>query len=196
MNMKCIASAFAFTLFFGLIGIFLIPSSVIYILYYPFLKYPEDKFQYLSSRIYRIFFMVLPKIKLSVSLKENLPDSAVYVSTHLSHFDYPILGSFIERYIIMTRLNFRKIPLISTIGKLIGIRYLDKDNLNNISHVYDEFRKNLQENRNVILDFNYDNDNVNCCPAGNGWLVGVLPVKLNGHGEQFHIGEGGKLLFV
>jgi hypothetical protein len=52
------------------------------------------------------------------------------------------------------------------------------------------------ENRNVILDFNYDNDNVNCCPAGNGWLVGVLPVKLNGHGEQFHIGEGGKLLFV
>lgn len=149
--MKCIASAFAFTLFFGLIGIFLIPSSVIYILYYPFLKYPEDKFQYLSSRIYRIFFMVLPKIKLSVSLKENLPDSAVYVSTHLSHFDYPILGSFIERYIIMTRLNFRKIPLISTIGKLIGIRYLDKDNLNNISHVYDEFRKNLQENRNVIF---------------------------------------------
>ena len=43
----------------------------------------------------------------------------------------------------------------------------------------------------MLLDFNYESDNVNCWPAGNGWLVGV-PGGVNGHGEQFHIGEGGR----
>lgn len=151
IRLKCIVSGFAFVLFFGLVGIFVIPSLIIYALYYPFVKHPEDKFQYLSSVIYRIFYKLLPQVKLEVEIQDNLPVSAVYISTHQSNLDYPILGSFINRYIIMTKLNFKNIPLIATVGHLIGIRYLNKNNLDNIANVYAEFDKTLKENRNLLF---------------------------------------------
>ena len=95
MRLNCILSLGAFILFFGLIGIFVVPSLIIYGLLYPFVKYPQDNFQYLSSVIYRIFFFLLPRLKLEINLVKDLPTSAVYVSTHQSNLDYTILGYFI-----------------------------------------------------------------------------------------------------
>ncbi|EDZ63403.1 lysophospholipid acyltransferase family protein [Sulfurimonas gotlandica] len=151
MRLGCIASSFAFILFFGLIGLFVIPSLLIYGISYPFVKYPQDRFQYLSSVIYKIFFFSIPRIKLDIKLLEELPKSAVYVSTHQSNLDYPILGYFIQKYLIMTTMNFKKIPFISQVGHLIGIRHLDKNNLGNISDTYGEFEQMLQEDRNVVF---------------------------------------------
>jgi 1-acyl-sn-glycerol-3-phosphate acyltransferase len=151
MRLGCIASSFAFILFFGLIALFIIPSLIIYALFYPFEKYPQDRFQYLSSVIYKIFFFSFPKLKLEIELLKELPNSAVYVSTHQSNLDYPILGYFIKKYLIMTTMNFKKIPFISEVGHLIGIRYLDKNNLGKISDTYSEFEQMLQENRNVAF---------------------------------------------
>lgn len=151
MRLCCIASSFAFILFFGLIGIFVLPSLLIYFLYYYFVDYPEDKFQKVSSIIYKIFYFSVPRIELKSDLLDDLPQSAIYVSTHQSNLDYPILGSFIDRYIIMTSMNFKKIPFISLIGNLIGIRYLNRSNLNEISTVYDEFNAMLQNDRNVVF---------------------------------------------
>ncbi|MCF6308973.1 MAG: 1-acyl-sn-glycerol-3-phosphate acyltransferase [Sulfurimonas sp.] len=151
MRLSCILSIFAFVLFFGLIGLFIIPSLVIYTIIYLFVKYPQDNFQYLSGAIYRIFFTLQPRIKLEIHLLQEFPSSAIYVSTHQSNLDYPILGSFINRYIIMTTMNFKKIPLISQIGQMIGIRHLEKKNLGKISNTYSEFEQMLKENRNVIF---------------------------------------------
>jgi 1-acyl-sn-glycerol-3-phosphate acyltransferase len=151
MRLSCILSSFAFILFFGLIGIFVIPSLIIYAIFYPFVKYPQDNFQYLSGTIYRIFFTLQPRVKLVTNLLREVPSSAIYVSTHQSNLDYPILGSFIDKYLIMTTMNFRKIPFISQIGHLIGIRHLDKNNLGKISATNDEFEQMLKENRNIVF---------------------------------------------
>ena len=151
MRLGCIASSFAFVLFFGLIGLFVIPSLIIYALAYPFVKYPQDRFQQLSSVIYRIFFALLPRVKLELDLIDELPKSAIYVSTHQSNLDYPILGYFIKRYLIMTTMNFKKIPFISQVGHLIGIRHLDRNDLGKISNTYGEFEKMLREDRNIVF---------------------------------------------
>ncbi|WP_415396523.1 lysophospholipid acyltransferase family protein [Sulfurimonas sp. CS5] len=151
MRLSCILSLFAFILFFALIGLFVIPSLIIYGLLYPFVKYPQDQFQYLSGVIYKVFFTLQPRIELDIKLLKVLPASAIYVSTHQSNLDYPILGYFIKKYLIMTTMNFKKIPFISQIGHLIGIRHLDNNNLGKISSTYIEFEHMLKESRNVVF---------------------------------------------
>ncbi len=151
MRLGCILSIFASILFFSLVGLFIVPSLIIYLLLYPFVKYPQDSFQYLSSLIYKIFFTLQPKVDLEMNLLQEVPQSAIYVSTHQSNLDYPILGCFIKKYLIMTTVRFKNVPFISTIGHLMGIRYLDKNNLGKISNTYDEFEKMLREDRNIVF---------------------------------------------
>jgi 1-acyl-sn-glycerol-3-phosphate acyltransferase len=151
LKLNCLLSSLAFVLFFGLITIFVLPSLLVFLLIYPFVKYPQDRFQQLASVIYKIFFILMPRIELNVSKREDLPKSAVYISSHQSNLDYPILGCFIPRYLIMTTLKFKKIPFISMVGELIGVRYLDHLNLDRIAKVYEEFRVMLLENRNVVF---------------------------------------------
>jgi len=146
-----LVSSLAFIVFFGLIGIFVIPSLLIYAIVYPFVKYPQDKFQFLSSVIYKIFFKIFPTIELDMQIQKKLPQSAVYISTHQSNLDYPILGCIIKKYLIMTNLKFEKIPFISMVGHLIGVRYLDITNLSKVSKVYDEFEQMLKQDRNIIF---------------------------------------------
>ena len=151
MRLNCILSSYAFVLFWGTIGIFTLPSLLVYFLVYPFVKYPQDTFQNLASIIYKIFFKLLPVVKLDFKLLDKLPDGAIYISTHQSSLDYPILGYFIKRYLTITNLNFTKIPFASFVGKLIGARSLDKNNLGEIAATYNEFEKILNDNRNIII---------------------------------------------
>lgn len=151
MRLNCILSSYAFVLFWGTIGIFTLPSLLVYFLVYPFVKYPQDTFQNLASIIYKIFFKLLPVVKLDFKLLDKLPDGAIYISTHQSSLDYPILGYFIKRYLTITNLNFTKIPFASFVGKLIGARSLDKNNLGEIAATYNEFENVLNDNRNIII---------------------------------------------
>lgn len=151
MRLKCLLSGYAFILFWGTIALFTPPSLLIYFAVYPFKKYPQDTFQSLASVIYKIFFALLPKVYVRFQLKPRLPKSAIYISTHQSSLDYPLLGYFIERYLTVTNLNFTKIPFASYVGRLIGARSLKKNNLNDIASMYDEFEAVLREERNVII---------------------------------------------
>ena len=151
MRLKCLLSSYAFILFWGTIGVFTLPSLVIYFVVYPFAKYPQDTFQNLASVIYKIFFKLLPVVKLKFSLLDDLPEGAIYVSTHQSSLDYPILGSFIKRYLTVTNLNFTVIPFASYVGQLIGARSLKKNNLGDVSKMYDEFEELLNNNRNIVI---------------------------------------------
>jgi len=148
---KCLLSLYAFVLFWGTIAIFVFPSLLLYFIVYPFVKYPQDYFQYMSSIIYRIFFKLLPVVKLKIELLDNMPKSAIYVATHQSNIDYPILGSFIRKYLTITNVNFVTIPFISYIAKLIGVRLLNRNNLNDVSSMYDELKEALDKDRNVII---------------------------------------------
>jgi 1-acyl-sn-glycerol-3-phosphate acyltransferase len=151
MRLKCILSSYAFILFWGTIGIFTLPSLLIYFIVYPFSKYPQDTFQNLASIIYKIFFKLLPVVKLKFSLLDELPEGAIYVSTHQSSLDYPILGYFIKSYLTVTNLNFTAIPFASFVGELIGARSLKKGYLGDISQMYSEFEELLHNNRNIII---------------------------------------------
>lgn len=151
MRLKCILSAYAFVLFWGTIGLLTLPSLFIYFLVYPFRKYPQDTFQNLASIIYKIFFKLLPVVKLEFDLLDTLPKGAIYVSTHQSSLDYPILGYFIKSYLTVTNLNFTVIPFASFVGELIGARSLKKNNLGEVVKMYNEFEELLKDNRNIII---------------------------------------------
>lgn len=151
MRLKCLLSVYAFVLFWGTIGLFVFPSLVVYFIVYPFMKYPQDVFQYLSSVIYKIFFKLLCVVDLEFNVASNLPNGAIYVATHQSSLDYPILGSFIKKYLTVTNLNFTKIPFASFVGKLIGARSLNKHHLGEVAFMYKELEDILNDNRNVII---------------------------------------------
>jgi 1-acyl-sn-glycerol-3-phosphate acyltransferase len=151
MRLKCLLSFYAFVLFWGTIGLFVFPSLLIYFLVYPFMKYPQDVFQYLSSVIYKIFFKLLPVVDLRFEHADKLPNGAIYIATHQSSLDYPILGSFIKKYLTVTNLNFTRIPFASFVGKLIGARSLNKNNLGEIAFMYKELEDILNDNRNIII---------------------------------------------
>jgi len=151
MFLKCLLGSYAFFLFWGIIFILTLPSLVIYFIVYPFLKYPQDTFQNLASVIYKIFFKLLPIVKLDFDLLSELPKGAIYVSTHQSSLDYPILGYFIKHYLTVTNLNFTIIPLASFVGELIGARSLKKNSLGDIAKMYNEFEDLLNDNRNIII---------------------------------------------
>ena len=151
MLLKCLLSIYAFLLFWGTISVFVLPSLFAYFLVYFFTKYPQDIFQFLSSVIYRLFFKLLPVVQLEFDLKNDFPDAAIYIATHQSNLDYPILGSFIQKYLTITNLNFTKIPFASYVGKLIGARALNKNNLGEIAIMYHELEDILNQNRNIII---------------------------------------------
>ncbi len=151
MRLKCLLSIYAFVLFWGTIGLFVLPSLLIYFLVYPFMKYPQDVFQYLSSIIYKIFFKLLYVADLQFEIAQDLPNGAIYIATHQSSLDYPILGSFIKKYLTVTNLNFTQIPFASYVGKLIGARTVNKNKLNDIAVMYKELEDILNDNRNIII---------------------------------------------
>ncbi len=148
---KCLLSLYTFLLFWGLIILLITPSLMLYFIFYPFKKYPEDIFQWCASVIFKIFFKLHPLIVLEFELPPILPDGAVFIATHQSCLDYPLLGSFIPHYLTITNINTELIPLVSEISKLIGVRYANNQNLGKISIIYKEMENALKNNRNIII---------------------------------------------
>ena len=151
MLLKCILSLYTFILFFGLIGLMVIPSLLVYYSIYFFTKYPQDTFQKLASYIYRTFYILVPKIDIDIKILNSLPKSAIYISSHQATFDYPLLGMFIPKYLTITNINVKNIPFINYIGKLIGVRYLNKSSIDEVHNIFEELENMLDEDRNVLL---------------------------------------------
>ena len=151
MPLKCLLSLYALVLFWGTIALFVFPSLLIYFIAYPLMKYPQDAFQHLSSVIYRIFFKLLFVADLRFDIPKEMPNGAIYIATHQSSLDYPILGSFIKKYLTVTNLNFTKIPFASYVGRLIGARALNKNSLGEIAYMYQELEDILNDGRNIII---------------------------------------------
>jgi len=148
---KCLLSLYTFLLFWGLIALLVMPSLLLYFIIYPFKKHPEDVFQWCASIIFKIFFKLQPLIVLKFKLPSTLPDGAVFIATHQSSLDYPLLGSFIPRYLTITNMNTELIPFASYVSKLIGVRYMNIKDLGKISAVYKELEETLKEDRNIII---------------------------------------------
>ncbi|QFR50204.1 1-acyl-sn-glycerol-3-phosphate acyltransferase [Sulfurimonas lithotrophica] len=151
MRIKCLYSLWALVLFWALIFALLIPAYTVYLIAFLFTKYPQDAFQIFPRYIFKLYFKIVPKINLILDIPDELPMGAVYVATHQSSIDYPILGSFIPKYLSLTNVNVTWIPIASTSAKLIGIRYLNSSDLGAVAKSYEELQKQLNEGRNVII---------------------------------------------
>ncbi len=148
---KCLLSLYTLILFWGLIILLVIPSLVLYFIFYPFKKHPEDIFQWCASMIFKIFFKLHPLIVLKFELLPTIPNGAIFIATHQSSLDYPLLGSFISRYLTITNINTELIPIVSAISKLIGVRYTNSKNIGKFSIIYKEMENALKNNRNIII---------------------------------------------
>ena len=151
MRINCLYSLWALILFWLLIFILLIPAYITYAVAFLFTKHPEDAFQTFPKYIFKLYFKLVPKINLKLDLLDELPMGAVYVATHQSSIDYPILGSFTSKYLSLTKVNISWIPVASTSFKLIGMRSLDSTDLAAVAKRYDELEAQLKEGRNVMI---------------------------------------------
>lgn len=151
MRYACLLSFVGFGLFFGTIALFVLPSLLLYYLIKPFHSRPEVIFQHLASWIYRFFFWSMPKFRLHLPDLPELPSSAIYISTHQSHIDYPVLGCLIPDYLILTRINFSAIPFIALVGKLLGARFLERHDAAALYKSYLELETMLKIGGNVIF---------------------------------------------
>lgn len=151
MRIKCLYSLWALILFWALIFALLIPAYIVYLIAFLFTKHPEDAFQLFPTYIFKVYFYLVPKINLKLDIPDELPMGAVYVATHQSSIDYPILGSFIPKYLSLTNVNITKIPIASTSSRLIGIRYLNSSDLGAVAKSYEELETQLNQRRNVII---------------------------------------------
>ncbi|SFV61454.1 1-acyl-sn-glycerol-3-phosphate acyltransferase [hydrothermal vent metagenome] len=151
MLLKCIIGSFSHLLFFGLIVISLPVAVVIYVLIKPFLNEPEYFFQKGFALSNRIFFFLVPKIKLQFDLQKDLPESAIYLSTHQSILDYPILSLLIKKHLIVAKVNLGAVPFVAFISNLVGVRYFAGKSIDEVSKIYQEFEDMLVNNNNIIF---------------------------------------------
>ncbi len=151
MLLKCIIGSFSHLLFFGLITVSLPFASLVYVVVKPFLKEPEYFFQKGFAFSNRIFFLLVPKIVLKFDLQEELPESAIYLSTHQSILDYPILSLLIKRHLIVAKVNLGAVPFVAFVSNLVGVRYFAGKTLDEVSKIYQEFEEMLLRNNNIIF---------------------------------------------
>jgi len=151
MLLKCIIGSFSHLLFFGLITVSLPFAAVVYVVAKPFFKEPEYFFQKGFALSNRIFFILVPKIVLKFDLLETRPESAIYLSTHQSILDYPILSLFIKRHLIVAKVNLGAVPFVAFISNIVGVRYFAGKGLDEVSKIYQDFENMLLRNNNIIF---------------------------------------------
>jgi 1-acyl-sn-glycerol-3-phosphate acyltransferase len=147
----CILGSIGHFIFFGVLGILIIPGYISYLILSPFLKEPMTFFQWGASLSYKIFFFLTPKIVLKKYLRDDIPKSAIYISTHQSILDFPALSTFIKRYLIFANVNLGKYPIVAYICDIAGVKYISGKGIDKVSEIYNDFEKQLNEGKNVIF---------------------------------------------
>ena len=112
-------------LFGGLITIMFIPTVFIYLVFALFgHKKPHIIFQYIVSKIFRLYFQLIPNIKKIELLKDpGIDDNEhyIYVASHQSWLDYPLLGSYLIDIYHLTNKKEALEWYLKPIAKLLGI---------------------------------------------------------------------------
>jgi 1-acyl-sn-glycerol-3-phosphate acyltransferase len=151
MFQKCLVGSIGHFIFFGVLVALLIPGYIIYLVAHLFVKEPKYVFQRGSSICYEFFFFLAPSMKLKRDLLDDIPKSAIYVSTHQSILDFPALSTFIRDYLNIANVNLGRYPMVAEVCDLAGIRYIKGKNLGEVSEIYDEFEDHLRNGKNAIF---------------------------------------------
>ncbi len=151
MLYKCILGSIGHFVFFGFLALLILPGYITYLIAHLFTKEPEYAFQGGSAIAYKLFFFITPKIVLKKELRDDLPKSAIYVSTHQSILDFPALTTFIKKYHIFANINLGKYPIVANVCELAGVMYINGKGVDEVSKIYEKFEKKLEEGKNVIF---------------------------------------------
>ncbi|SFV61539.1 1-acyl-sn-glycerol-3-phosphate acyltransferase [hydrothermal vent metagenome] len=128
----------------------MIPGLVVYAIFKPFVKEPRNIAQSGAALSYKLFYLLAPNIVLKPDLLDDVPTSAIYISTHQSILDFPALTTFIKRYLIFANVNLSKFPIVAKISHMAGVRYIKGRPLNEIADIYKELEIHLDNGNNVI----------------------------------------------
>ena len=151
MLLKCFNGAVGHFIFFILLALLAIPGYLVYLVAHLFTKEPQFVFQRGSSYSYMLFFIITPKMVLKKVLLDNVPDGAIYISTHQSILDFPAISTFVQKYLFFANIKLDKFPIVAKVCDLSGVKYITGRSLDDVSKIYDSFETHLQEGKNLIF---------------------------------------------
>ncbi len=151
MLYRCVIGTVGHFIFFVLLALLAIPGYMAYLVVYLFMKEPQYVFQLGSSYSYKLFFLLAPKMVLKTYLRDDIPDNAIYISTHQSILDFPALSTFVRDYLFFANINLGKFPLVAYVCDLAGVRYMSGGGLYKISQIYSDFETHLKNGKNLIF---------------------------------------------
>ena len=150
MVLKCLLGSIGHFVFFGfLIGI-IIPGLFVYAFLKPFVKDQVHFFQRGAALAYRLFYMFVPCMKLKVDILKDMPQGAIYISTHQSILDFPAYAGYITHFLIFANVNLGKYPIVEKITHATGVRYIKGRSMNEVGEIYKEMEAHLDSGKNVI----------------------------------------------
>ncbi len=147
---KCIVGTIGHLVFFGLLVGFMIPGFLLYFILKPFIKDQQHFFQKGAALSYRLFYKLVPCMRLKSELLDPMPKGAIYISTHQSILDFPAFASYVEHYLIFANVNLGKYPIVEKITHSVGVRYIKGRPMDEISEIYKEMEAHLKSGKNVI----------------------------------------------
>jgi len=147
---KCIVGTIGHLIFFGLLVGFMIPGFLLYFILKPFIKDQQHFFQKGAALSYRLFYKLVPCMRLKSELLDPMPKGAIYISTHQSILDFPAFASYVEHYLIFANVNLGKYPIVEKITHSVGVRYIKGRPMDEISEIYKEMEAHLKSGKNVI----------------------------------------------
>lgn len=144
-----IRNLWGYGLFVGVILLGFIPAITAYF-FKRIMREPKPHivFQRVTARIFRIFFRYAPgigKIDLQMNPKYNPDNHYIYVASHESWLDYPLMGGYITDVFHLTNKKTPFIWFLRPISTLLGV--IDGVGIN-ILHV---LLQKLREKSNVLI---------------------------------------------
>jgi len=150
MVLKCLLGSIGHFIFFGLLIGFMIPGFLLYFIFKPFIKDSQHFFQRGAALSYRLFYILVPCMKLKIDILKDMPKGAIYISSHQSILDFPAFASYVQHYLIFANVNLGKYPTVEKITHSVGVRYIKGRPIEEISDIYKEMEAHLDDGKNVI----------------------------------------------
>lgn len=147
---KCLLGTIGHFIFFGLLVCLIFLWMLIYIIFKPFIKDIQHFAQKGSALSYKLFYILVPCMKLKVNILKDMPKGAIYISTHQSILDFPSIAGYVEHYLIFANVNLGKYPIVERITHTVGVRYIKGRSLDEVSNIYKEMETHLDNGKNVI----------------------------------------------
>jgi len=148
--MKCFLGTLGHLVFFGVLVGLMIPGFLFYFIFQIFIKDAQHFFQRGAALSYRLFYILVPCMKLKVDLPKDMLHGAIYISTHQSILDFPAFAGYIQHYLILANVNLGKYPIVEKITHSVGVRSIKGRSIEELSLIQKELEAHMKSGKNII----------------------------------------------